>query len=119
MSLGEKSLIQNYSITPQDLEMFAEYFSIIHHIDGRIRLRASAKLKKFLQENDTINPFNILEAIEASPAIKSIKFNKIIGSLTIQYDTNLFEPIYWESCIKGERLEEIAQKINLMIKEIG
>ena len=36
MSLGEKSLIQNYSITPQDLEMFAEYFSIIHHIDGRI-----------------------------------------------------------------------------------
>ena len=119
MSLGEKSLIQNYSITPQDLEMFAEYFSIIHHIDGRIRLRSSAKLKKFLQENDTINPFNILEAIEASPAIKSIKFNKIIGSLTIQYDTNLFEPIYWESCIKGERLEEIAQKINWMIKEIG
>lgn len=108
----------NYSLTSKDLKIFADYFSIIHHTSGRIRLRASAKLKDFLGQNSEINPQEILESLQKSPAISSVKFNKIIGSLTIEYDSSLLSPSDWESCIKGENLEVIAQKINALLQEI-
>ncbi len=108
----------NYSLTPKELKIFADYFSIVHHSNGRIRLRASSKLKDFFGQNSEINPQEILESLQKSPAIRSVKFNKIIGSLTIEYDISFLSPSDWELCIKGENLEAIAQKINALLQEI-
>ncbi|WP_104722129.1 HMA2 domain-containing protein [Helicobacter mesocricetorum] len=108
---------KNYQITPKDLEILADYFSIIHHSKGRIRLRASSKLKNAVKES-SINAQSFLEHLQKIPAIKEIKFNKLIGSLTIEYDYNIFQPSFWESSLKGEKLEEISQVINTMLKDL-
>lgn len=111
------SSLKNYQITPKDLEILATYFSIIHHSKGRIRLRASSKLKNAVEEN-SVDAQSLLECLKKIPAIKGIKFNKLIGSLSIEYDFNLLQPSFWESSLKGERLEEISQTINTMLKDL-
>ncbi|WP_299549258.1 HMA2 domain-containing protein [uncultured Helicobacter sp.] len=109
--------LKDLEITPNDLEFFKEYFSIIHHTKGRIRLRASLKLKAAAQEK-RVNPKMLLEVLEKIPLIFSLKFNPLIGSLTIHYDSSLLNPKLWEDCIKGESLEEIAEIINQNLREI-
>lgn len=107
--------LQTLKITPKDLEILSDYFSIVHHTKGRIRLRASLKLKEVAK---TTNPQELLKLLEKIPCILSIKFNALIGSLTIHYDSNIIEPKLWEDCLKGESLEQIAEIINTNLKEI-
>lgn len=109
--------LKDLEIKPSDLLFLREYFSIVHHTKGRIRLRASLKLKAATQEKG-INPKTLLEVLEKIPLIKSLKFNPLIGSLTIHYDSNLLSPKLWEDCIKGESLEQIAEIINQSLREI-
>lgn len=45
--------LKTLKITPKDLEILSDYFSIVHHTKGRIRLRASLKLKEVAK---TSNP---------------------------------------------------------------
>lgn len=109
--------LRNLEIKPSDLLVLKDYFSIVHHTKGRIRLRASLKLKAATQEKG-INPKALLEVLEKIPLIKSLKFNILIGSLTIHYDSNLLSPTLWEDCINGESLEQIAEIINQSVREI-
>ena len=107
--------LKTLKITPKDLEILSDYFSIVHHTKGRIRLRASLKLKEVAK---TSNPQEILKLLTKIPCILSVKFNALIGSLTIHYDSNIIEPKLLEDCIKGESLEKIAEIINTNLKEI-
>lgn len=109
--------LKNLSVKSSDLEIFSQYFSIIHHSKGRIRLRASLKLKQVAKDKE-IDPKALLETLEKIPFISSIKFNPLIGSLTILYDANRLEPKLWEDCIKGESLEKITEIINQALKEV-
>ena len=95
---------QEFSITPQDLQVFRDYFSIIHHTKGRIRLRANTKLKEHVK-NSAVDFQAFLKFLEKTPLIFS-------GSLTIQYDAHLLNPKVFEDLMRGEKLEEIAQIIN-------
>ncbi|MEE3705516.1 hypothetical protein V2I29_08040 [Campylobacter sp. CX2-8023-23] len=113
---GQISL-SNLQVKPSDLELLSAYFSIIHHSKGRIRLRASLKLKNAAQDSK-IDAKELMEKLSKISSIKEIKFNKLIGSLTISYDTNLIEPSLWEDAINGRNLEKIANVINENLKDI-
>lgn len=109
--------LKTLEVTPDDLQLLKDYFSIIHHTRGRIRLRASVSLKNATKDKG-VNPKLLLEVLEQIPMIYSIKWNLLVGSLTICYDANVLNPKIWEDCIKGESLEEIAGIINKSLKEI-
>lgn len=103
------------NVTAENLVELGGYFSIVHHIKGRIRLRVSPKIKEHKHHVS-------IEDIEALPAringIKSIKINKMIGSLTIEYDHAIFPDHLWENLVKGENLDEIITIIDQLAKEI-
>lgn len=101
-------------ITAEKLIELGGYFSIIHQIKGRIRLRVNPKIK---QHGETIR----LEDIEALPqkikGIKSLKINKIVGSLTIEYDPFIFPDHLWKDLVEGKNSEELLSIIRTLSKE--
>ncbi|AFL68891.1 HMA2 domain-containing protein [Sulfurospirillum barnesii] len=101
-------------ITAEKLVELGRYFSIIHHIKGRIRLRVNPKIKC---HGESVS----LQDIEALPqkieGIKSIKINKIVGSLTIEYDAHIFPDHLWKDLVHGENLEELVSMITRLSKE--
>jgi len=103
------------NVTAEKLIELGGYFSIVHHIKGRIRLRVSPKIKEHKHHVG-------IEDIEALPAringIKSIKINKIIGSVTVEYDHHVFPDHLWENLVKGKELDEIIAIIDTLAKEI-
>lgn len=114
----------------EDITQVAEFFSIIHHIPGRIRIRVNVaklpaikkwaketKLREILGKNQVQQSKNeseyfIITLLQSIPAVKNIKVNAIVGSATIEYDKNLFSPNLWESWVKKENLNEICAKLN-------
>ena len=93
----------------------ASYCSIIHHTNGRIRVRASPKIKKYQGEAS-------LRDIEVMPqkieGIKKIKINKLVGSITIEYDHEVFEKRLWDDLFNGENLDEVIEIIDKLKKEV-
>mgnify|MGYP004632179227 CR=1 FL=1 len=117
-------------ISIDDITQVAEFFSIVHHIPGRIRIRINiAKLpaiKKWAKETPLreILPQNesenfIITLLQNLPAVKNIKVNAIVGSATIEYDKAIFEPSLWECWTKKENLEAICAKLNEMAQNLG
>lgn len=109
-------LIKKLNFTREDIENFAEYFSIVHHSSGRIRLRANLKLKNLLDKvgGDELN--NFFEEAKALPMIKNIKINKLIGSVTIEYDDKSFEPNLWDLWLRKKDSALVYDKIYNLIK---
>ena len=112
-----------------DVAQVAEFFSIIHHIPGRIRIRVNVTklpaIKKWASEtslrellpaeqsdNGKGGENFIITLLQSLPAVKTIKVNAIVGSATIEYDKALFTPQLWENWVKKENLEEIHAKLN-------
>lgn len=102
-------------ITPQKLIEISSYLTLIHHTKGRIRVRVSPKIKE-QSENIT------LEDIEDIPnkinGIKKVKINKIIGSITIEYDNSIFPDELWTDLLNNENLDDIVKIINELSKEV-
>lgn len=103
-------------IKTEDIINIANYFTIIAHTPGRLRVRVNPKIK---EEKGNIS----IEDIENLPnkinGIKSIKIKKIIASVTIIYDANIFPPKLWEDLIKNENTEELTRLINELAKEVA
>ena len=99
----------------EDIINITSFFSIIAHAPGRLRVRANPK-----NVNETSNIS--LKDIENLPTkidgISDIKINKIIASVTITYDPDVFKPKLWEDLIKNENLNEITILINKLKKEV-
>ncbi len=102
-------------ITAEKLVELVSYFTIIHHIKGRLRVRVSPKIKE--QSGDVT-----IDDIETLPqkisGIKKIKINKIVGSITIEYDNNIFKKELWDDLVNGNNPDEIVQIINKLYKEV-
>ncbi len=102
-------------IKTEDIIKIASYFTIVAHTPGRLRVRVNPKIKK---EKGNIS----IEEIENLPhkieGIKSITIKKIIASVTIIYDPNIFAPKLWEDLVKNENLEELTKFINRLAKEV-
>lgn len=103
-------------IKTEDIIKVASYFSIIAHTPGRLRVRVNPKIKK---EGGNINIEDIEDLPNKISGIKSIKIKKIIGSVTIMYDPNIFTPKLWEDLIKNENMEELSRLINKLVKEVA
>ncbi len=103
-------------IKTDDIINIAKYFTIIAHTPGRLRVRVNPKIKN---EGGNIT----IEDIETLPkkinGIKNITIKKIIGSVTIMYDPDIFDPKLWEELIKNENLDEITVLINELAKEVA
>lgn len=171
----------NFSVA--DVSKVAECFDIIHHANGRIRLRANANLLKMLAnfganssalsktnatnsnassktsaansstssaansstsknlstKNSSVNLNEnlgknssdlsvansdksglerLLSELENLPFIKSVKINKIIASVTIEYDANAFTPSLWELWLVQKDSEKVFAKVQEMIKAL-
>ncbi|MBR8462201.1 hypothetical protein KDD93_03720 [Campylobacter sp. faydin G-24] len=102
-------------IKTQTLAKIASYFSIISNTNGRLRVRVSSKIKEL---DSTINLSQIDEMIAKINGIKSVKFNKIIGSVTIEYDHTIFSKDMWEDLLKGRNLDKISTVINEVAREV-
>ncbi|ETD23291.1 hypothetical protein [Helicobacter macacae] len=118
-------------IPMEDITQVAEFFSIVHHIPGRIRIRVNVSklpaIKKWAKETTLreVLPANeegesfIITLLQSLPAVKNIKVNAIVGSATIEYDKNLFEPNLWESWVKKKNLAQIEAKLNEFSQNLG
>ncbi len=102
-------------ISTEEIINIAKYFTIIAHSPGRLRVRVNPKIKS-AGGNITIEDIeNLPNKIDG---IINIKINKIIASVTITYDPQVFQPKIWEDLIKQENIEEITDLINKLAKEV-
>ncbi len=102
-------------IKSEDIVRIASYMSIIHHTKGRLRVRVDPKIQ---DEAENIKLEDIKELPDKIEGINKLKINKIIGSITILYDNDIFPQVLWEDLIAGNNLEELTQKINTLQKEV-
>jgi len=102
-------------ITPQQIIDISSHLSKIHHIKGRLRLRVSPKIK---EQSNGVTLHDIKRLPEQINGIKGIKINKIIGSITIDYDHTIFPYELWEDLLNRRNLETISQLLNELSKEV-
>lgn len=115
-----EQMLKERRVNADLLSFVKEYFSLIAHSSGRIRLRASAKLLELKKDPRfyELDLKSILAIFKNIKALKETNFNALTGSLTIIYDAELFAPFLWEQWLKGENLQEIANAINSQIDSI-
>ena len=115
---GIISIIKGFSlIDTKKLIELSSYFSIIHHIKGRIRLRVSSKIKEMNKNNISLSDIESLS--QKVKGIKRIKVNKIVGSITIDYDSTIFSDSLWVDLIEQKNLEHITSMINELSKDLN
>lgn len=89
------------------LSSIAPFLSTISHTPGRLRVRVNPKIKQL----DI--PFGDIESsVKNIDGIKNIKFNKLIASVTIEYDTSKLPFDFWESLISGKNSDYVAGVIS-------
>ena len=102
-------------ISTEDIIKIADYFSIIAHSPGRLRVRVNPKIQN---ESGNITISDIESLPNKINGIKDIKIKKIIASVTITYDPSIFEPRLWEDLISHRNLDEVTKLINKLAKEV-
>ncbi|QKJ24007.1 hypothetical protein [Poseidonibacter lekithochrous] len=102
-------------IETEDIIKIANYFSIIAHSPGRLRVRVNPKI---IKEGGNLTLADIENLPNKIDGIKEIKIKKIIASVTITYDANVFRPSLWEDLIAQRNLEEVSSIINTLAKEV-
>jgi hypothetical protein len=102
-------------ITPQKIVEIATYFTVIAHTKGRLRVRVKPSIQK---EVTDVSLSDIETLPEKINGIKKIKINKIIASVTIEYDHRIFPKEKWDDLINGENIDEVIEIIEKLKKEI-
>ncbi len=102
-------------IDTQEIIKIASFFSIIAHTPGRLRVRVNPKI---VNSGGNITIADIENLPNKIDGIISIKINKIIASVTIMYEPNIFKPKLWEDLVKNENREELSILINKLAKEV-
>ena len=102
-------------ISTDDIIKIASYFSIIAHTPGRLRVRVNPKIT---QTSGNITLSDIEDLPNKIDGIENIKINKIIASVTIHYNPDIFQPKLWEDLVKNENIEELSILINKLAREV-
>lgn len=104
------------TITAQKIVEIASYFTVIAHVKGRLRVRVNPKIQNEVKDVS-------IEDIQTLPksinGIKDIKINKLVASVTIEYDHTIFPKERWDDLINGENTDEILKIITNLQKEIN
>lgn len=103
-------------IKTEDIVKITSFFTIIAHSPGRLRVRVNPKIKN---EASNISLNEIENIPKKINGILDIKINKLIASVTILYNPEIFKPKLWEDLIKNENLEEVTTLINKLAKEVN
>ena len=103
-------------ITPEKIVEIASYFTVVSHVPGRLRVRVNPKIK---DEAKDITIEDIETISQKISGIKKIKINKVIASVTIEYEHSVFEKRLWDDLISGENLEEVVAVIEKLKKEVS
>lgn len=127
-AMQEQAQKQMIEISYNDIEQIADFFHIVHHIPGRIRIRANISalpaakqwahhtpLRALLPDSQDITQEIVFTLLKRIPAIQDIKINAIVGSATIHYDKTQFEPSLWESWVKKEDLQTLHRTLNTLL----
>lgn len=104
-------------ITKEFLVSVLSHCRIIHHTHGRLRLRVSSKIKDEFKDVN-LNLEKLDEIINSLSGVKSVKFNKTIGSITIEYNKSEFSKSFWESIVVDKKIDDFIYKINDRVKEV-
>ena len=112
---GEKLSVAPNLIASDMILKVASYFTPIHHTAGRLRVRVSSKIKN---EAQNINLSQIDSIIKRINGIKNVKFNQIIGSITIEYDPKIFPKDIWDDLLDGKNLDKISYTINELARSV-
>lgn len=115
-SLLMKQSIERLEFTEDEVKRFASFFHLIHHSPGRIRLRVSKELKNALDEVGENKLLEWFDVIKNLPMVKDIKINKIVASVTIEYDSKSFEPSLWELWLSQKESRAVYERLQEMIK---
>ncbi len=94
-----------------------KYFSIAHHLPGRIRIKASllkaAQLRKVKSDD-------ISEVADTLPGIHSCRVNMKGLSAVIEYDKNIIPPELWEEVANVEKFPatraEVKEKLLALLE---
>lgn len=97
----------------QKLAEVIKFFSLIHHTPGRLRLRVSPQIKAYKDEFDLENLDKNIKNIEG---INRVKFNQMIGSVTIEYDKNIFSKDIWDNLLQGNSPELITSQLKQLTR---
>ncbi|MDR2789756.1 MAG: hypothetical protein LBB59_02095 [Campylobacteraceae bacterium] len=101
----------------QVLEL-AQYFTIIHHTKGRIRLTVSPNIKKMLKEYKSLSMERAKEFIKKIDGVKEFKLIALLGTVTIIYDENIFDAQLIEDFVNGKNTKQITDFVNAVICKI-
>ncbi len=115
MIIAEAKYKGTLLITAEKLVDLASYFTLIHHTKGRIRVRVSPKIKEL---DGKVSLQEIEELPKRIDGISKIKINKLVGSITIEYNPDIFEKELWDNLVEGENLDEVTNIINKLYKEV-
>lgn len=108
--------LEKLELSQDEIEKIATFFHIIHHSSGRIRLRVSKDFQRTVESIGEEKLLNLFESIKNLAIIKNIKINKIIGSVTIEYDKKMFEPKLWELWFNQKESTLIYEHLQQLIK---
>ncbi len=101
-------------IEKEKLQRLSKYLSIVHHSKNRIRLRVSLAITK--EANDI--SLNVIDELPKKiDGINDIKINKLIGSITINYDSSVFASKLWDELVSGEFSDELLSKFDTILKD--
>ena len=88
-------------MTAINIDMLLElrqHLNIVHHVPGRLRLRAGSALYGYAS---ALNGNGLLTLLESLEGIHDIRVNPAVASLIIQYDPTHFPPELWETLLMG------------------
>lgn len=102
-------------VTVDKIIEISSYLTLIHHTKGRIRVRVNPKIK---EQSEDITLKDIEQIPQKIDGIKKVKINKIVGSITIEYDNTIFPDYLWKNLLNQENIEEIAEILNRLSKEV-
>jgi hypothetical protein len=103
-------------VTVEKIIQISSYLKKIHHINGRIRVRVNPKIKEH-SSDVTIEDIQTLP--QKINGIKSIKINKIVGSITVVYDNGIFPFELWEDLLEQRNLDNISGILNQLAREVA
>lgn len=108
------------NITAKDIKQLSFYLSLIHHTSGRLRVKVNPKIinMKGLAKDLNLDAKSAQKIASKINGLKEFKLNLIMGTITILYDSDIFENKFFEDIIKGENCEQNAIFINNIIKGV-
>ena len=84
---------------------------IVHHIHGRVRLRATPELRRLFAGKDNEG---LLDTLATTIGVEKVRVNPISASLVIQYDPQRIPFHAWEDLFRGSD-EKAAEVLQLLI----